>query len=95
MLCQRLTRRRSHSLLSNDCDIYSSDQRRCITLAHGLGLSAIIPLTSFNQMFLTWAVNDADAQEEVSLSDLDDCEDEGHEDGESNIRYITEDEYDR
>jgi hypothetical protein len=46
-------------------------------------------------MFLTWAVNDADAQEEVSLSDLDDCEDEGHEDGESNIRYITEDEYDR
>jgi hypothetical protein len=95
MLCQRPTRRKSHLLLSDDYDIYSSNQRRCITLAHGLGLSMIIPLTSFNQMFLTWAVDDAEAQGEVSLSDLDDCEDEGDEDGESNVRYITEEEYDR
>ena len=55
----------------------------------------IIPLTSFNQMFLTWVVDDAEAQGEVSLSDLDDCEDEGDEDGESNVRYITEEEYNR
>ena len=60
-----------------------------------MGLSAIIPLTSFNQMFLIWAADDAEAQEEVTLSDSDDNESEGDEDRESNVRYITEEEYER
>lgn len=46
-------------------------------------------------MFLTWAADNAEAQEEVTMSDPDDHEDEGDEDGESNVRYITEEEYDK
>jgi hypothetical protein len=46
-------------------------------------------------MFLTWAADDAEAQEEVTLNDLDNNEDEGDENGEENVRYITEEEYDR
>ena len=82
-------------MLPDDDDIYSSNQRHCIALAHGLGLSAIFPLISLNQMFLTWAADNAEAQEEVTMSDPDDHEDEGDEDGESNVRYITEEEYDK
>lgn len=46
-------------------------------------------------MFLTWAVDDAEAQEEGTLSSLEDDEDEGDEDADSNVRYITEEEYER
>ena len=46
-------------------------------------------------MFLIWAADDAEAQEEVTLSDSDDNESEGDEDRESNVRYITEEEYER
>jgi hypothetical protein len=80
-------------LLSGDHDIYSSHQRLCVKLTHGLGLTAVIPLTSLNQMFLTWAADNAEPQEEVTLNDLDRDEDEGDENGEDNVRYIMEEEY--
>lgn len=44
-------------------------------------------------MFLTWAADNAEAQEGVTLDDLDRDEDEGDENGEENVRYITEEEY--
>lgn len=43
-------------------------------------------------MFLTWAADNAEPQEEVTLNDLDSDEDEGDENGEDNVRYITEEE---
>ena len=52
-------------------------------------VSAIIPLTSFNQMFLTWAADDNEVQEGATLSDSDDSE------GDESRENTTEEGYDR
>lgn len=69
-------------------------QRQCITLAQGLGLSAIIPLISFNEMFLSWDADNTGTEDEViaSISD-DDGDDDDNE--ESTVRYTTEEDYDK
>lgn len=70
------------------------DQRHCIALVHGMGLSVIIPLISLNEMFLLWDAGrrGADGNEiEITLDD----EDHGGEDDDSTVRYTTEEDYDR
>ena len=63
-------------------------------MAQGLGLSAIIPLISLNEMFLLWDSEGTGAEDEAVESVLDD-EDHGDDDEESGVRYTTEEEYDR
>jgi hypothetical protein len=74
---------------------HSPNQRQYISLAPGIGLSAIIPLTSFNEMFLFWDVDQPDAPDETIPGDLNHGEGEGNNDGESTVRYISEKEYDK
>jgi hypothetical protein len=67
-------------------------------LAQGLGLSAIIPLISLNEMFLLWDANNAGTEDEVIAGisdDDDDDDDDGDTDEASTVRYTTEEEYDK
>jgi hypothetical protein len=64
-------------------------------LAQGLGLSAIIPLISLNEMFLLWDANNAGTEDEIIAGISDDDDGDGDTDEASTVRYTTEEEYDK